>query len=215
MTPSRTTAEVSGASDRPTVRRRRGRPTSASPAADRGQVIAAALRAIVRYGADATMDDIATEAGVSKPIVYRTVGDRAALSVALAEWLIDRIDTATNAARGEAPTSRDRFRAAIHAYLGTVEEHADVFEFVNGGQPTAVYQRLVERSARTPVGVFREARARAGLDPAGAETWAYALIGAMQTVTTMSQGGPALDVDTVSDELTRLLWDGLGNALGG
>jgi AcrR family transcriptional regulator len=183
------------------------------PVADRGQVIAAALRAIERHGADMTMDDVAAEAAVSKPIVYRTVGDRAAVSVALSEWLIDRIDLATNAARDGAPTPRHRFRAAIRAYLVTVEEHADVFEFVNGGQPMPVYQRLAERSARTLVEVFREVRRQAGFDVDGAETWAYAVVGALQMISTMSQGGPAIDPDAVSEDLAGLMWDGLGAAV--
>lgn len=213
MAAPRSTAELQARLDDPALRRKRGRPKSASPAADRGQVVAAALRAIERHGADATMDDVAAEAAVSKPIVYRMVGDRAALSVALSEWLIDRIDLATDAAGEGAPTPRHRFGAAIRAYLRTVEEHADVFEFVNGGQPTAVYQRLVERSARRLIEMFRAARPQAGLDRAGAETWAYALIGALQTVTTMRHGGAAIDVDAVSDDLTRLMWDGLGATL--
>lgn len=208
MPPARPAAAAPPA--RSSTQRSRGRPRSSVPAADRSQVLAAALRAIERHGAETTMDDVAAEAAVSKPIVYRMLGDRAALSVALSEWLIDRIDLATQAARDGAPTPRHRFRAVIRAYLVTVEQHADVYEFVNGGQPTPVLQRLAERSARALVEVFREVRRQAGLDVGGAETWAYAVVGALQMISTMSQGGPPIDPDVVSEDLARLMWDGLG-----
>lgn len=175
-------------------------------------MLAAALQAIARHGPEATMDDIAAEASVSKPIVYRMLGDRATLSVALSEWLIDRIEEATNAAGAGMPTPRQHFRRGIGAFLSTVNEHRNVFQFVNGAQPTAVYQRLVERSARPLLTLMRGLRTAAGLDSDGAHTWAFAVIGALQTVAIMSQRARTLDVEAVSDDLTRLLWDGLGAA---
>ena len=159
------------------------------------------------------MEDIAAEAAVSKPIVYRMVGDRAALTVALSEWLIDRIDSATTDAREGIEAPRDQFRASIRAYLGIVQEHADVFEFVNGGHSTELYQRLVERSARSMVELFAEARRAVGLDDQGARTWAYSLVGALQTVTTMWHRDRFGELEAVSEDVTRLMWDGLGVTL--
>ena len=81
--------------------------------ADREQLLAAAERAIARYGPDLTMDEIAAEATVTKPILYRTIGDRAALVTALSEAMIDRI----TAAIGETLTGEtepvDQFGAAV------------------------------------------------------------------------------------------------------
>jgi AcrR family transcriptional regulator len=208
-----TAAEAIAPAERPAARRRRGRPRAAGLLADRDQVLAAAIRAIRHHGPDATMDDIAAQAAVSKPIVYRMVGDRAALTVALSEWLIDQIDAATTRAREGIESPRDQFRASIRAYLGTVHEHADLFQFVNGGHSTALYQRLVERSARSMVDLFAEARRAVGLDGEGAQTWAYALVGALQTVTTMWQRDRFGELEAVSEDVTRLMWDGLGATL--
>lgn len=41
------------------------------------QLLAAAERAIAAIGPDVTMDQIAAEADVTKPILHRTVGDKA------------------------------------------------------------------------------------------------------------------------------------------
>lgn len=209
MAPQPSTA----AAPAPAARRRRGRPPATGLVADRGQVLAAAMRAIRVHGPDTTMDEIAAEATVTKPIVYRMVGDRAALTVALSEWLIDQIDLATTAARDGIEEPRAQFRASIRAYLGAVQEHTELFQFVNGGQPPALYRQLVERSARSMVELFGAARLAVGLEPAGARTWAYALVGGLQTVTTMWQRDRFGDLDAVSDDLTRLMWDGLGTTL--
>ena len=62
--------------------------------ASREQLLDAAERVIAEQGPDATMEEIAAAATVTKPILYRAVGDRAALVNALSEAMIDRISTA-------------------------------------------------------------------------------------------------------------------------
>jgi AcrR family transcriptional regulator len=192
--------------------RRRGRPPGGMPITDRHGVILAALRAVERRGPDATMDDIAAEAAVTKPIVYRLLGDKSALTMALSEWLIDRIDTATNAATTEGSDPRLQFRSAMSAYLDTVRTHRSVFLFVGaGGQSAHEVQRLVERSAQRMISVFGDARDAIGVDRVGAHTWAYALVGALQTTMIMWQ--PDRSPDQIADDLTALFWDGLADSL--
>jgi AcrR family transcriptional regulator len=179
------------------------------PITDRHGVILAALRAVERRGPDATMDDIAAEAAVTKPIVYRLLGDKSALTMALSEWLID---TATNAATTEGSDPRLQFRSAMSAYLDTVRTHRSVFLFVGaGGQSAHEVQRLVERSAQRMISVFGDARDAIGVDRVGAHTWAYALVGALQTTMIMWQ--PDRSPDQIADDLTALFWDGLADSL--
>ena len=66
-------------SDTSTRRRGPGRPKGGQVVADRTQLLDAAAEAIRTQGPDATMDDIAAGASVTKPILYRTIGDKAAL----------------------------------------------------------------------------------------------------------------------------------------
>src|SRR5512135_2304476 len=51
----------------------------------RRQLLAAADRVVRRRGPDASMDEIAAEAGVTKPILYRHFGDKDGLYAALTE----------------------------------------------------------------------------------------------------------------------------------
>lgn len=66
--------------------RRRGNVLSDDTEAARGQILKAAESVFQRYGVlKTTMDDIAKEAGVSRPTVYRYFGDRDTLITSLIE----------------------------------------------------------------------------------------------------------------------------------
>lgn len=178
-------------------------------------MLAAAVRVIRSVGPDATMAEIAAEATVTKPILYRTVGDRDALTVALSELLIDRINTATEAERIHGRDPQGEFEGAVRGYLSAIEADRNLFLFVNGGgQNTDVVRRLVDRSSEQLIGLFATARVARDRDPAAARTWAYAIIGAFQMVTLMWLRDEYCDIDTVTDDLTHLLWPGVATAGG-
>lgn len=193
-----------------------GRPKGGQVVADRDQLLAAAAQVIRVQGPDATMDDIAAGASVTKPILYRTIGDKAALMTALSESLIDQIDQSVQTASDAARDPQSAFESAIRGYLTAVEADRNLFLFVNSGAPgTEPFRRLVDRSAASMITVFDVARTRAGLDPRGAESWAWAIVGALQVVTTMWLRDEHRDLDLIVDDVSQLLWSGLGPTLAG
>jgi AcrR family transcriptional regulator len=180
--------------------------------ADREQLLAAATRLINSRGPDVTLDEIAAEATVTKPILYRTIGDKDALVTALSESLVDRINTAVAEASGRSSDPRAEFEGALRSYFGAVEADRNLFLFVNaGGQGTEQLRRLVDRSAAQMVAVFGAARVAAGLDPTPARTWSYAIIGAFQTVTIMWLHDEYCTLHDIADHLTQLLWPGIAS----
>src|SRR6185503_19473544 len=72
------------------VRRRRDR------VARRDELLAAADRAVRELGPEASMDAIAAEAGITKPIVYRYFGDKDDLYAALAERYLEELYRESN-----------------------------------------------------------------------------------------------------------------------
>lgn len=155
------------------------------------------------------MEEIAAEATVSKPILYRTIGDRAALVAALSEWLIDRIAAEIGAALEGHTEPRAQFEAAVRGYLVAVDVDRHLFLFVNaGGQQTDELRRLIARSAQLMIGLFTESPALAG-DADAARTWAYSILGAFQAVTIMWLDDAYCDLNTLAADLTRLLWPGI------
>jgi AcrR family transcriptional regulator len=179
-------------------------------------LLEAAATVIRAHGPDVTMDDIAAGASVTKPILYRTIGDKSALVAALSEWLIDQIDRSVKTAGEAAHHPGDAFEAAIRGYVVAVDTDRNLFLFVNSAAPgTDQFRRLVDRSAASMISAFVTARANVGLDPEGAKTWAWAIVGALQVVTTMwlrdDDGG---SLDALVTDVSQLLWSGLGPTLG-
>ncbi|MCH9838079.1 MAG: TetR family transcriptional regulator [Ilumatobacter sp.] len=197
----------------PRTRRRPGRPVGGGVVVDRAQLLAAAAHVIRSEGPDATMAEIAAAATVTKPILYRAVGDRRALTFALSEVLVDRINIAVEERRVNATDPRAQFEGAVRGYLSAVDADRNLFLFVNGGsQDTDVIRGLIDRSAAQLIELFATARSAAGRDPIAARTWAYAIVGAFQVVTLMWLRDAYCDLDTVADDLTLLLWPGVATA---
>jgi AcrR family transcriptional regulator len=99
-------------------RRRRGQQT-APPSTDdaRERILAAAERCIERHGIrKTTMDDIASEVGLSRPSVYRYFADRDDLLIELitrhARALLDR--TRKSISSAEWPSGSDRRGCSLH-----------------------------------------------------------------------------------------------------
>ncbi len=155
------------------------------------------------------MEDIAAEATVSKPILYRTIGDRAALVVALSEWMIDQITAEITVALEGHTEPRTLFEAAVRGYLAAVDTNRPLFLFVNaGGQPTDQLRRLVDRSAQLMIALFEASPALAA-DPVATRTWAYSILGSFQIVTVMWLDDDYCELDTLAADLTQLLWPGI------
>src|SRR3954452_16496159 len=94
------------------------------------QLLEAADRVVRRAGSGATMNLIAAEAGITKPILYRHFGDKGGLYRALAarytEDLLSRLRAALATRGGLAA----RTRATIDAYLTAVGEQPQVYRFL-------------------------------------------------------------------------------------
>src|SRR5436309_5711061 len=185
------------------------------PAADKhAQLLDAADRVVQREGSAATMNLIAAEAGITKPILYRHFGDKVGLYRALAdrhiELLLDRLREAL-ATRGGL---RARTRATVDAYLAAVEEQPQVYRFLVEraaveepdvrGQVQGFVRRFGEELA---AGIASEPQLQ-GVDPTRALVWAHAIAGMVQATGDWWLDNPAVPRDVVVDQLTALLWQG-------
>lgn len=183
-----------------------GRPPGGGVLVDRAQLLDAATILIRERGPDVTMAEIAAAATVTKPILYRTIGDREALTSALSETLIDRVNAAVDVRRGSGNDARADFHGAVSGYLAAIATDRNLFLFVNGGNhDTAVVQRLVDRSAEQLVDLFTAA----GRDRTASQTWSHAIVGAFQIVALMWLRDDYCEIDTLADNLTEFLWPGV------
>src|ERR1700712_1647449 len=76
------------------------------------------------------MDQIAAEAGTSKPVVYRYFSDKADLYLAVGQRVAqEAVDRITAAVDGQ-PDGRSMVAAGVDAYLRAIEEEPELYRFV-------------------------------------------------------------------------------------
>src|SRR5438270_8551392 len=98
--------------------------------ARREQLLEAADRVVRRDGSAATMNLIASEAGITKPILYRHFGDKGGLYRALAARYTEDLPTRLRSALATRGGLAARTRATIDAYLTAVGEQPQVYRFL-------------------------------------------------------------------------------------
>jgi AcrR family transcriptional regulator len=180
----------------------------------RGQLLEAADRVVQRQGSAASMNVIAAEAGITKPILYRHFGDKGGLYRALAERhievLLERLRTAL-ATRGGL---RARTHATVDAYLASVEEQPQIYKFLLEraavedpavrGQVVGFVRRFGDELA---IGIRNEPEL-GEVDAQRAVVWAQAIAGMVQATGDWWLGQPDVPRAAVVDQLVALLWEG-------
>jgi AcrR family transcriptional regulator len=156
-------------------------PSSRRPPGRREELLAAALQVIRRDGPDASMEEMAAAAGITKPVLYRYFGDRDGLIGAVAddfaEAIVEKLQEALSGLE-EAPPDV-MLRAGIDAYVSFIEEDPYLYGFLTQQAPpdSAALVAVVDRVA-DPIAVLIAFRLeQAGLDPAPALTWAHGIVG--------------------------------------
>ncbi len=198
------------------VSRRPGRPLGGQLVVDREHVLDAAERVIRRDGAGSSLEAVAVEAGVTKPIVYDRVGGRADLADALAERLADRMILATRTALAGETLSQTGLTRFIEANLRTVADHRELFLYVTGGstEQTALGRlSLAERSTTPLTKTLAVWRSGIQQDPGVAEAWAFGIVGMLQMVSQWWITQEDLSAAEVAGQISELLWNGLPGRL--
>ena len=184
-------------------------------AARRAELLEAAVRAIRQTGPNVSMDAIAAEAGVTKPIIYRHFGDRVGLANALADEFGAQLVAELDAALTKDLPPDQLLAATIDAYLAFVERDPNLYSFLVGrlGAPvgTEAANGLVAQVGQRVALVLGEQLRAVGVDSGPAEPWAFGIVGLVHLA-----GDWWLERRTVTrarlvQDLTTLLWGGLGS----
>lgn len=183
----------------------------------RENLLRAANDAIRRLGPNVSMDAMAAEAGITKPILYRYFGDRDGLITAVAdcfaEELVARLETVVDS---DEPAG-DRIRQAIDCYVAFIEEDPALYGFFahHAAVGGPAVRSIVDRVAATLARSLGEGLRAAGVDSAPAETWAYGIVGMVHLAGARWAAHPTVPRHRLIEYLTALTRFGLENSFKG
>jgi AcrR family transcriptional regulator len=161
-----------------------------------------------------TMDSVAKEAGVTKPILYDHFPSKRELYLALLEadlaGLKRRLDDGLESSRG----NRERIRGSFQAYFDFVDDHAEGFRLLMqeavGGEREfreMVFRFRDEILESVTDLIARESKGR--LDRKEAQDVALGLVGMAETAAQRDPGAPKEQRRRTVDTLVRLAWRGI------
>ena len=180
----------------------------------REELLDVADRVIQRRGVAVSMDEIASEAGITKPVLYRHFGDKDGLYQALTERYVDGLKTALKPA-AKASEPRDRLAAVIAASLAYVEREPERYRFLlhaserprTAGIVAGFRRRHIAECAFTAEDNLR----RAGIDPGFTEPWAACVSGMIRAAGISWLAARSRPRDRLVDYLTTILWEGFSS----
>jgi AcrR family transcriptional regulator len=206
-----------------TGRDRRATRWDAHRQARRDELVGAAIAAIRRHGAGVGMDDVATEAGTSKTVVYRHFADRTELYLAVCARVAAALVGQVRAAMAAADGPRATTAAGIDAYLRLIESDPEVYRFVV--HRPLVDRALVDARHKGPIdpvadlvsligehaaAVIAAQLASTGADTAGAGPWGHGVVGLVRAAADNWLARPAgMTREALTGYLTDLAWSGL------
>ncbi len=192
-------------------------PTSRDPEARRSRArdefVDAAYRVIDSGGPNPSMNDIAREAGATKPRLYRQFADKADLYSAVAQRMADEVYTLAVSDFNfllDAPVSA--LRHAITGYADVVGRHPNVFRFLAQSRTTPE-----DSSAAPPLDIGRDIATRfstvaetilksVDADTTGIDYACRAAVGAVLAATDLWLDDQELEPAEFVDQLSALVW---------
>jgi len=143
-------------------------------------LVAAAVAAIDRLGREASIDEIAKVAGVSKPVLYRYFSDKGDLHAAVGMWGATQVlDRLVPILASDAPM-KQRVHDAVAAYFEVIEEHPQVFLLLVQHRVSSSSDPLADGKAAVAAVLAQtltDAMHELALDTGGAEPWAQGVVG--------------------------------------
>ena len=185
----------------------------------RAELLDVADRVVRREGPGASVNQIAAEARIAKPVLYRIFGSKGGLYQALAERYVRELMESLRAALSNETEGRRRLEATIDAYLRFVEENQAAYRFLMhravGEQPEAqaTVSDFIRQVATEVAVVLGEELRRNGLDSGAAEPWAHGIVGFVELAGDWWLQSRSMPRERLVAYLTDLLWKGfLGTA---
>jgi AcrR family transcriptional regulator len=203
-----------GAKTKPSETDGRSSRWTAHRAARRDELITAALVAVTRHGAWVGMDQIASVANTSKPVIYRYFADKNDLYRAVTQRVVGEVLATLVQVTSTNPPPRELIHASVDAYLALLEKNPELYRFVaqhplvgesTSGGATDFSTVVAELLTAQLEAHLREI----GLDPDFAHPWGEAIVGFISAASMWwLDHRDVMTRPQLADYLGSLLWGG-------
>lgn len=183
----------------------------------RAEFVDATIRALAKHGPDVGMDEIAAEAGVSKPVLYRHFNDKADLYLAVGLRATDILMAKIVPALADDGTVYERIRRTVTSFLTFVDDYQQLYRFlVFRPDPTKAAVVLEDRNKIAAVladvlGAYLELFQ---MDTTLARPSAHGLVGLVQGAADWWLDHPNdISREQLTEHLTSMIWHGIDGIL--
>lgn len=176
----------------------------------RAELVGAAVRAVERHGPDVLTDQIAEEAGVPRPRLYRYFEGRADLELAISVRATEMFTAEFAPLWPPAGAPAKVIEDGLTGWVRWVAAHADLYRFVRGldgadqrDRPGS-YAHAKETITTVVIDLLRAQYARVGADPAEIGALTTGLFGLVEAATVRWLDAPdGLTADDLAARLVR------------
>ena len=189
-------------------------PVSPRRAARRAELLDAAIRAIRRGDGPVAMEDVAAEAGISRPILYRHFGDATGLYAAVADRFCQELLARLRASVREVAPGRDLLHRQIVTYLAFIADDPQVYRFLVRQAPADRPRSATHRSgfSRLVADSTAEFLVGTGWEAGSAVAGADLFVGGLEAAASRWVEEPSVSYQQLADQLTAVLWGGFRRA---
>ncbi len=195
-------------------------PSRLPAARRRRQLLDVAVEVFASGGFHGTsMDDVATAAGVTKPVLYQHFGSKRELYIELLDDVGTQLQDAVSSATAHAQHPRAQVERGFAAYFSFVASHESAFLLLFGGGSArdddfAVRVRMFEASMAD----FIASLIAADVDDAHRRTLAHGIVGMAEAAcrhwlagrhANEGSGRPATSPEALAAQIAELAWAGL------
>jgi AcrR family transcriptional regulator len=180
----------------------------------RQQLLDISRRLFAERGLDATsIEEIAAQAGVSKPVVYEHFGSKEGIYAVVVDREVERfLAMATQLLEGE--DTREKFETAAITLLRYIEENSDGFRILVRDSPLAgsgsgTFATLLSDVASQVEYILGDVLKSRGYDPKHAPMYAQMLVGMVAFTGQWWLDARKPKLEEVAAHLINMAWNGL------
>jgi AcrR family transcriptional regulator len=174
----------------------------------RAEFVAAGAAAVDKYGPEASAEQIAELAAISRTVLYRYFRDRDDLRQAVGEFIVRQVVDAVgdNLQLTATSTPRQLVEGAISAIVVWFDQHPNRYQFVRTLQNGSALEVAEHSLADQVAGLLRLVMATFGVSGGSAEPGAYGIVGLVESTAAWWLARRQLSREALIDLLCGSVW---------